>query len=219
MTDRRSLYKKIINFGDVVPKNPLEVCFGDTVDNKFQSGVLADTHSGQGSRNCQLLLADYCGNTWDGYCEAASYNTSLRYPNQVLGCYSIMPGYDVDSINLPLGQQLIRNAAVKRFCIFPTSVKRCQPFNPTDPKSPLVCFESNDTITSPYENRLYCEIKDFSELDQDPLFNKMLQQPDCCIDIILHIYQKAKNSGKLEDLMKTNFGKFVNNNPQYFVNL
>lgn len=215
---RKSQYSKIIKFGDIAPKNPLEVCFGDTINNKFQSGVLADTHSGQGSRNCQLLLAEYCGNNWDGYCEMASYNTNTSYPNEVLGCFTPMPGFNLDSSRrMSLGEQLIRNAAFRRFCIAPFATKKCHSFDPTDPKSPMVCYEINDTpCQDSTGEQSICEIRDFSNLDQDPLFNKMLQQPECCIDILVSIYYRAKVQGTLDALMKTNFGRFVRNNVHKF---
>lgn len=206
-------YKKIINFGNIAPRNPLAICLNNTIDNKFNAGVLADAFSGQGANNCQSLLAEYCGDNWDGYCEVASQNTSTLYPNIPAG--SQPQEMYVPNPPLNLGEQLIRNAAFKRFCIIPGTVQKCELFDPVNPTSPWICHPVNLDDSTIWQD-FQAEIKDFSKIDSDPLFFKMLTNPRTCIDILVKIYNRAKETGKLEELMNTNMGKFVNINRRYF---
>ena len=215
----KSNYKKIINFGSVNPKNPLEVCFGNTINNKFEGGVLGDVIGGQFSQNCQLLLAQYCGDNWDGYCEMASQNINPNYPNLVMSCALPTPiqgWYGATLRRLTAGQQLIRNAAFKRFFKTPGCMQRCESFDPTNPLSPKVCYPVDTPCFSNGECSLVCDIGDISQINRDRLFLNMLNNPDATLDILICLYNDAKQKGAADQLMATNFGKFVAMNPQYF---
>jgi hypothetical protein len=215
----RSNYKKIINFGHINPKNPLEVCFGNTINNKFEGGVLGDVIGGQFSRNCQLLLAEYCGNNWDGYCELASKNINNNYPNLVMSCSLPTPiqgWYGSTLKNLTAGQILIRNAAFKRFFKTPNCMQRCESFDPTNPLSPKICYAVDTPCFSTGECTLECDIGDIAQINRDRLFLNMLENPSATLDILICLYQDAKAKGKLNELMQTNFGKFIAMNSTYF---
>ena len=209
-------YRKIINFGQVNPKNPLEVCFGNTINNKFEGGVLGDVIGGQMSRNCQMLLSDYCGKNWDGYCEMASHNINPNYPNEVLSCAMNVPGCGDLCKKLTNGEQLIRNSAFKRFCRTPDCAQRCEPFDPTNPLSPQICYPVSVPCFGPGECQIVCDTGDISRLDSDPLFFKMLENPQTCLDILIGLFKSAQEKGQVGQLMQTNFGKFANMNPVYF---
>jgi hypothetical protein len=212
----RSNYRKIINFGDITPKNPLEVCFGNTINNKFEGGVIGDVIGGQHSENCQMLMSDYCSNNWDGYCELASHNVATKYPNMVPGCALPVPGCGDYCRRLTAGENLIRNAAFKRFTRSPNCSQRCQPFNPTDPRSPQICYNIAIPCFGVSDCEIVCEIGDISNLNRDPLFLKMLENPRATMDILVGLYQCAKKQGKLDQIMNTNFGKFISINPSNF---
>jgi len=212
----KSNYKKIINFGDITSKNPLEVCFGDTINNKFEGGVLGDVIGGQHSENCQILMADYCANNWDGYCEMASHNVATRYPNLVPGCALPNLGCGNNYKRLTAGENLIRNAAFKKFTRSPNCAQRCQPFDPTNPQSPQICYSVNTDCFGVGDYQIVYDIGDVNKLNQDPLFLKMLQNPHTCIDILMGLYISVKSQGKLDQVMKTNFGKFISMNRNFF---
>ena len=81
----RTRYVKIVDFGsDTKSKNPLAICFGNTINNKFEAGVLGGSIAGQSSYNCQKLLSQYCSNNWDQFCDMASQNINSNYPNTFL---------------------------------------------------------------------------------------------------------------------------------------
>lgn len=212
MSGRTSSYKKIINFGNIAPRNPLAICMNNTIDDKFNAGVLADAFSGQGADNCQALLADYCGNGWDEYCEVASNNISTRYPNTVMS-WSCNDTYNPQP-PLNAGEQLIRNAAFKRFCFIPNAVEKCELFDPLNPMSPKICKPTS--AYGSYLEEPVCRVTDLSQLNKDPLFIKMLENPRTCIDILVKMYQYAKENNQLEKLLETHFGKFVEMNKEYF---
>jgi hypothetical protein len=204
-------YKKIINFGNIAPRNPLAICLNNTIDNKFNGGVLGDTFTGQSANNCQRLLADYCATNWDGFCEVASKNTNQQYPNIVNARSAVYNPYPP----LMAGEQLIRNAAFKRFCYYPGTIDKCELFDPVNPMSPKICYPVNPDDSMIYQDPV-CQVMDYSTLDNDPLWIKMLENPRACLDILARIYNNAKATGNVDKLMVGNFAEFVKINPDYF---
>ena len=205
-------YSPINDFGsNVAPQNPLDVCLNDTIDNKFQGGVLGDLY-GQHSDKCQMLLSQYCGNKWDNFCELASKNTSRKYPNLVQSC--IQPSLTACE-NLTAGENLIRNSAYERFCKTPSCAKKCEPFNPMDPNSPMVCYTVNACSYSD-DCPVVCRIDNVDTIDQDPLMYKILTNPHACMDVLVNIYKTAKREGTLSKLKKTNVGKLFDLYPNIF---
>ena len=95
-------------------------------------------------------------------------------------------------------------------------MQRCEPFDPTNPLSPKICYAVDVPCFSNGQCTLECDIGDISQINRDPLFLRMLENPDATLDMLICLYNDAKKKGLLSQLMKTNFGKFVQVNPQFF---
>lgn len=206
----RSNYTKIIQFGpgaqSSAVNNPLTYCLNQTLDNKFLHGTLGDVLGSQHGKHCQMFLSDYCSNNWDGYCEYASLNTNKIYPNNIQEC-----GGSETSVacgNLNAGEVLIQNSARKKYCKMTGDfTRKCEPFDPTVANSPMVCYD----VKGGYSNSvLMCEVEDPSNIDNDPVLNKVLDNPHIAIQMLVNMYNTMKRKGTLESISNTRLGRFFN---------
>ena len=207
-----SCYKSISDFGSNMyspVNNPLTYCLGNDMDQRFLHGGHADTY-GQSSKNCQLFMSQYCAKKWDAFCEIASKNPSKLYPNQLQNCNN---SCGLADRKLTAGETLIYNTAATKYLIkMHNGEKKWQPFDPTVPSSPMIC----------YWERTNCGQKvpeyavDPSKIDDDIVMNKILANPVIALDILINIYNTMKRYKTLSKLQNTKLGLFYSSNP-YFV--
>jgi hypothetical protein len=205
----RSSYTKIIDFGSSAHSavnNPLTYCLNQTLDNKFLHGTLGDVLGSQHGKHCQMFLSDYCSKNWDGYCEYASQNTNKVYPNNIQEC----GGGGESSVacgDLNAGEVLIQNSARKKYCkMVGDFTQKCESFDPTVPNSPMVCYNVKN---GGYNNAvLMCEIEDPSSIDNDPVLNKILDNPHIAMQMLVNIYNTMKRKGTLSSISNTRLGSF-----------
>jgi hypothetical protein len=216
-------YTRISNVGcstalDAVESknNPLTYCLNNTIDQRFSHGSSAITVDGQGSRACQLYLPDYCSNDWDEFCELASQNTNTWIPNS----WGLTASPEEDFLKgLNAGQKLIYNTARRKYLRgMVNCVQYFEPFDPTVADSPLISFWDSET---PGDGTICTPIFDISEqqaatLDQDPVMNKILDNPYIAIDLLTNIFHTKRREGTLLQLRGTRLGKFYENNYQKF---
>lgn len=203
-------YSSLMSFGsNVRNKNPLEYCLPGVIP-EFEAGTLGDLY-GPYSGKCQRLTGLHCSKTWDNFCEIMSQDQNKSYPNQVKN--SMYPEV-VPLGEITAGQNLIRNAGFYKYCKVPESCKKYEPFDPTNPNSPLIWYS---TEGSTYSKSCFpiCTI-DYNTIDNDVVMNKMLMNPEACMDIFLNIWYTAKATGKLNELSKTKVGKFMRIYPNVF---
>lgn len=198
-------YRKI---GSMGPKtmsmldNPLSYCINNTVDSRFNHSGIADTICGQQSRVCQSFLSDYCKEGWDAYCEYASKNTNTIYPNNI----DVTQG---SSIGLTQGDILVYNTASKKYLQYMINGKlQYEPFDPTSAASPRVSFwVPQDGYTIADLVPVYA-ITDGTNLDSDPVMQKMLEQPSKFYSILVNIYNTMRRDGALPLLKGTRLGNY-----------
>lgn len=210
MSRSRYNYSPVANFGsNVIKKNPLEYCIPG-VDAQFQIGTLGYLY-GPYSGKCQVLTGTHCAKEWDSFCETMSQDKNVVYPNQVKNFMypEILPLGTITA-----GQNLIRNSAFYKYCKVPDNCKTYEPFDPTDPNSPIIWY---NTDISTYSKSCFpvCDV-DLNVIDNDMLMDKVLMNPQACMDILLNIWFTAKIQGKIDRLMATKVGRFMAAYPNIF---
>lgn len=200
---KRSNYRNIKEFGQNMNSldvdNPISYCLNWTIDQQFNHGGNSYIY-GQYSKPCQSYLSDYCAEKWDGFCEVASKNTNISFPNNIEdNCHQLS--------RMTAGDLLIRNTAAKKYLIEMSGdcVQRFEAFDPTVANSPMIS----------YWGPSYCGgvcIPTYAvnpeTIDDDVVMNKILDNPIIAIDILLNIYETMKKNGTLEKLIGTKLGKF-----------
>lgn len=197
-----STYKCISNFGkgsaNVPVNDPVTYCLAQTVDNEFMHGAIGQTISGTYSKNCQVFMASRCSKDWDGVCEYSSNNRS-KHPNNIQqeGTY----------YNLTSGEILIQNTATRKYLV--ENLGSCgikyEPFDPTVASSPIIgSFQYGCTPVYGVNPQT---------IDSDPVMNKILHKPIIAIDLLVNIYNTAKNKGTFNNLSGTKIYNFFMSRP------
>lgn len=178
---------RIANQNITNPKNltnPLTYCMVKTMDNAFIHG--GTSNIGPSSYQCQNYMADRCADKWDSYCDLyANVNSTLTYwPNSAAisaGSFS-----SVNAIQpLNVAQQLLRNAAERKYIHYPYVKPSYEPFDPNDAASPYY-----NKYGSSYGPLKY-SIKNIhaKSINKDELMIKVLRQPQACMDVLVRIFQ------------------------------
>lgn len=211
-------YSTISNFGPTVKSqsNPLSYCTLTELQSGFDHTLGGNNLSGPGNTQCQIFMASYCANNWDGVCEYMAQNTQRNRFNAVKSCTD--PYNPETQYNLTNGQNLIRNTASEKYLKYMSGncQRVYQPFDPTVADSPLISKwqNSNDgkcgSTTSCITNGSCIPIYgvDAKTIDDDPVMNKILEQPWIAMDILINIYNNAVKYGNLNDLKGTKIYDF-----------
>jgi hypothetical protein len=206
-------YKSVSNIGSNAysPVNdPLTYCIGDNMDQRFLHGGNSYIY-GQNSRPCQLFMSEYCAKNWDGFCEVASLNSSVVYPNNFHGCET-----DADNFGKKTGgEMLIRNTASRKYLVRMNHAKlKYEPFDPTVPTSPLISYWEGDEF---YQSQPgipeYAVNPD--TIDSDIVMDKILMKPSIAENILINIYNTMKRQGTLPMLKNTKLGRFYATHPYF----
>lgn len=206
-----SAYANINNFGSTCNTpggndDPLSYCLVNTTDKNFQHGSIGHLF-GPRSQKCQTYMAQRCAENWDGFCEyyyRANQPSSDQWPNQ-----RAWPNTDQlrawDRLGRPTlsnGNQLLQNAGERRFCTYLNCKPRCELFDPTNPSSPTITYYDNTSLSSCVP--VCDQIPD--NIDQDPVMNRMLANPQAAAPTLINICNTARRTGR--DLSGTKIGKF-----------
>ena len=201
-------YAKIANFGNIQPvfaTDPVGYSVVKDIDSSFDVGPTSRLF-GPDQPNSQLYMAEKCAKEWDGACELLSRNNDANKCNagKIVSPLFKTPYPDGTTI----GDFLVDNAAVRRFCDLSSCKITSEPYNPMDPKSPIVSRYTDDGYTmclpvcTPPENP-----------DHDILLNKVLDQPEKHVDILVNMYKNVKDRKKYEN---TRIGMIFNLFDVYF---
>ena len=193
-------YKKFYNFGKNMnrnvtdvnnPSNPLSYCLFDTPSVQFLHGSTAATYKPQ-CQECQSYMSLRCSGqyseseNWDGYCEIYfNGNTDTYWPNEaaiekIPACIINMCG------NLTIGQKMLRNSLEKRFLEFPYCSKKYIQFDPNVANSPLIDYPNGCECN--YTSVIVKLGGDLSQLNNDRLLNKAIDNYRCCADVLSIMY-------------------------------
>ena len=196
MNKNNYVYKNIKNFGkNMKPSdssNPLTYCINSNIDQRFLHGADANYY-GQHSKSCQSFLADYCAQGWDSFCENAAQNVNISYPNHL----------EFGIPNMSAGDILIRNTAIRKYLknMDGNCIRKFEPFDPQVAESPLIYFWDSECVPS--------FLVDSRIIDQDPVMNKLLQNPRIGLDILINIHNTMYKEGTLHTLKGTKLGGFL----------
>jgi hypothetical protein len=211
-------YARISKFGkDRMPpcagsNDPLTVCLTSTLDAKFQNGSIASTAFGAASQNCQRFMTQRCADKWDGFCEY--YYREQNGQNTPI--YNPRPNLEQDrpwesefgfNTNLTLGEQLLRNTAERKYCTYPGCEPQCEPFDPTNPDSPNIIYfkPSAGSGCSRCNCVPVCGNVNPKGLDNDPVMNRLLDNPDAGMATLINICNTTRRQGI--DLSGTRLGR------------
>lgn len=216
-------YRPISNvapkFQDPARTDPLLYCLLDTMDSQFLHGSSGRLF-GKYNENCTRFLSNRCAKQWDDICESVSRDKTTNFPNTA---DSIENVYGKNKC-LPYGDQIIRDAALQRFKVATMNCNvRCEPHDPLNANSPLICYETRDSCSLRDQRngvcfgsanrgeckRIYTILPEqIATLDQDPLMNKILERPHLAMDLLIGIYENMKQDKTLSSLIGTRLGQF-----------
>lgn len=209
----KNTYANIQAFGQstcqpcVGTNDPLTYCLVDTMDKSFQHGSTADLY-GPRSNKCQAYMAERCAQKWDGACEYfyREHGPNGQWPNNQYWPNTQQNNVFGPAFNTPqtMGEQLLQNTSMRKYCSMPTCDKVCEPFDPLNPNSPTITY---------YKSRSYngqgcvpiCNVKP-TEIDQDPVMDRMLANPRANAAVLINICNTAQRNGT--DLSGTKLGGF-----------
>ena len=208
---KRNIYRNIKDFGNTDPNVPLEIedplsyCLNWTIDQQFLHGGNSYIY-GQHSKPCQAYLSDYCAEGWDGFCELASKNVNMSYPNQ-------LDHKKNATFGMTAGDILIKNTAIKKYMshMSDTCNQKYEAFDPTVANSPMISYwePKSDCVTNC--DGLSCEAiyeVDPATIDNDEVMNKILMKPRIAPELLKNIFTNMQRNGTLDSLKNTKLGKF-----------
>lgn len=201
------MYKIISNFGsNIISSNnnimtlddPLTYCIGNNLSQRFNHGSNADVY-GQNSKSCQAYLAQRCAKNWDSICEYAAsecanneYATRANTINSCCGGGCIMSPGDI----------LLKNTALEKYRIAMLNCEETvEPFDPLTANSPLIHYYSGSNCVPIYEVNPI-------NIDNDPVMNKILNNPKIAINMLINIKNTMRRKGTLGLLRGTRLGNF-----------
>jgi len=195
MSQRRSYpYAKIANFGQVQPvllTNAVGLSISKDIDTTFDTGPTSRLF-GPDMPNAQLYMAEKCSKQWDGACEFLSRNQDGTKCNAGKISSPLFQSPPVDGMTI--GDFLVENSAVRRFCDLSSCKISEEPYNPMDPYSPMVRSYSDCGYTKCMP---VCMPPD--DPDNDILLNKVLDKPDRHTDLLVNMYRNVKDRQKYEN--------------------
>lgn len=212
---QRNIYKNIKDFGNtpenknLESNNPLSYCLNWTLDQQFLHGGNSYIY-GQYSKPCQAYLSDYCAEGWDGFCETASKNVNISFPNQLELKRNLTSGIPSggSAVGMTAGDILVRNTAAKKYLVSMEGncVQKFQPFDPTVASSPMISYWESE-FGADHACVPYYAVNP-ADIDNDPVMNKLLEKPSIAFDILVNIYRTMKSNGTLSSLSNTKIGKY-----------
>lgn len=204
--DRPGPYAQLWNLGHhlnpkvmnpVDPANPLTYSIVPTFNSMFlHGGGISTLNNRTWSRAAQNYMAEYCaGGTdasnpqcpWDGFCEAYRLlNTDTVWANSaVVDTQAYTTTLRFLDYTPTQGEQLVHNAAERRFLRFVSTTMYEEPFDYTVANSPKVRYYSHLYVPGP------CVVQNLTDpaaVEADSVVRKMLEFPSACLDVLVRIY-------------------------------
>lgn len=195
-------YKKLITIGDYLANDPLSLCVGTNASQPFNHGSNTASY-GQNSPECQVYMSQRCANKWDDVCEYATrHEPNYEYATRADTMGQGMRGI----IDLTPGEILIRNTAMEKYRVSMYGDSDCQlkteQFNPINPTSPFMTYYVGSSCIPEFA-------VDPNNIDNDPVMNKLLDNPKIGMQILLNIKNTMTRRGTIHLLNGTRLGKFL----------
>jgi len=177
--------------------DPLTYCLVDTMDRNFQHAPVGNLY-GPRSQKCQQYMAERCAEKWDGFCEYyyVANNPMSGWPNNQAWPNTVMPRAWVGDLGSPLstGEQLLQNTAEIKYCTYENCIPRHEIFDPMNPNSPTLTYY-NDPNGYGMNCIPICNKLNVSELDTDPVMQRMLANPKAAAPTLVNICNTAEREG------------------------
>jgi hypothetical protein len=191
-------YTMITDFGPEMISDPTPMCVGTNISQSFNYGP----GFGQKSSKCQIFMAQRCSaSNWDDACEMSSkqHDSGLIVAAYGDGTSS--------SRNMSDGDLFLRNTAMEKYRVSimtdPSGTQQCElkieQFNPLDTTSPKMFHYTGDCVGD-------YAIRDITNLDNDPVMNRILQKPEIFDSLLSNIYMTMLQRGDLQKLKGTKLG-------------
>jgi hypothetical protein len=156
-------------------------------------------------------LADYCADKWDAFCEVASKNNNISFPDSI-------GGVSKSQLGLTSGEILLKNTVSRKYIVgMGNCIQKFEPFDPTVANSPIISY----WIPNCGDLGRGCEplyAVDPKTIDDDIVMDKLLTKPYIAVEILANIYNNMKNNRTLNQLNNTKLGRFYSENINYFEN-
>jgi hypothetical protein len=200
--------------------NPLTYSIIPTFNSMFVHGAGISTMNNRTwSRNVQNFMAEYCagGNElsdkqcpWNGFCDAyKSLNTDTVWANSaVIDTQAYTTAQKFIGYVPTQGEQLVHNAAERRFLHFLSTTSYEEPFDYTVANSPMVRYYSHLYVPGP------CIVRNLDcpkDVEEDSVVKKMLENPQACLDVLVRIYIAYREKQQGMDIEGTTLQKYLEN--------
>lgn len=198
-------YVPIAKFGasmnPVMSIDPVAASIYKDPDSDFDIGEMAIRY-GPRTRESMLYMADRCAKNWDGACEFLSRNRD----NNVVCNQARISSPLFRRLNPPgsetIGDILVENTAVRRFCDLSSCAVTSEPYDPTNPRSAWVkqygCCGTTTCLP-------VCMPPD--DPDNDIVLNKVLDKPDLHLDLLVNMYKNVNRTGMRNKFANNRVGR------------
>ena len=194
-------YVKIRNFGNV-PSVLMTDPVGYSIMPKDVRGSMdigpTSRLFGPEQPNAQLFMAEKCAKEWDGACEFLYRNAD---DNKCNAGKINSPAFTTQSTpGMTIGDFLVENSAVRRFCDLSSCAITEEPYNPMDPNSVMVKSYGPQCgkLGAPSKKCLPICMPP-NDPDNDLLLNKVLDRPHYHTDLLLNMYHNVKDRKRYEN--------------------
>jgi hypothetical protein len=218
------MYRPIAQFAPKIntaySTDPMFYCSTDYITSQMLHGTQGRTF-GHGNRACAEWMSERCSKNWDQVCEAASLNKDASLPDMTVAITGEM------NMGLSQGEILIRDAAYKKYRVSSNCNTKCEPFDPTVPNSPMICYQTSDSCGYGPSRADACKDKNvcsdgsgvcsskysltrsqIQQLNRDIIMNKLIDKAEIAPILLANIYNSLLVEGRLLELKGTRLGAF-----------
>lgn len=203
-----SNYATISEFGPSINQSQSNIfayCAISDLESGFAHGSVGSSSGlvGPSSMQCQIGTAQACASDYNGVCKILANNDEIGLPNTFKNIN------DKFNPNPTQGDIFLRNVAAEKYLVkmSPNCRRVYQPLDPTVAGSPLIStWKAIGSNCGNSCSSLVC-IPQYgvnpSTINNDPVMNEILSRPWVALDILINIYNNAKNNNSLETLSGT----------------
>jgi len=192
-------YVKIRNFGKlpaVLATDPVGMSIIKDIDASMDAGPTSRLF-GPDQPNSQLYMAERCASNWDGACELLYRNNDSTKCNAGKIDSSLFSSPSPSGMTI--GDFLVENSAVRRFCDLSSCAITEEPYNPMDPDSVNVkSYGKRHGLLGAPSKMCQPVCMPPSNPDSDLLLNKVLDRPHYHTDLLLNMYHNVKDRKRYE---------------------
>lgn len=189
--------------------NPLTYCITPTFNSQFIHGATSANlvYTPQGPA-CINYMSERCSIVYDGYCRAYNtLNTDTSWPN--MGAIDNLTFHIARAFlkhKTTTGENMIRNAAERRFLIYPGIQSTSEPFDPNVANSPIVTRYNSSYMPGPVG---FKNLSNPASIDNDLLMEEVQLHWQACLDVLVKIYKGWRDKNPSIQLYPSKFELFL----------